>query len=880
MSSSDRVLRLLLAVVIAAINATPAESQPPMPAQAKPPVDLFGDPLPPGTLARMGTIRWRPGATPGHLLFSADGKELTCFAGGYGSANALVRYDMASGQELRRVELLDSRVLAAAMTADGRGLAVVLLVPGEKNYYLWEFTDPKSSVPRPKTPLQSNTSNDDIRIAISPDGRWVASAGRNSGEEERAVEVRPWTSGRLLFDLKPTQSWKLPETACSDVLFTHDGKELLAACRTKDELPVDFLLFDVVKGQKPTRHKAPGEYYKHYPTSPFALAPRRMLVLGLPENKGRFFDLANDKESGTLPFPVANDEGKNPRPVGPGFRAADGTYLAAGDWDGWLRMWDVGKERVVWQCAGAKYEMRSLVFSPDGRWLASTGYDGLIRLWDAATGKEAHVLPALQGYPSRLEVSHDGRTAVTASNNDRRLRQWDLATGRQLREITHDEPFHDAGFVPGTHDFIVAHGKRLDRWNLDKNRLEPIALEKGQRLGGLFRFSADGTTLVNVQGDQISMWDWPVKKLRNQTSLVDPRNPHAFLEAWTLEITRDAGHALIMGSYYKKNGETTQFEKNAVIVWDTRKGMRLPFAVAGDDDSPFAKFNSRGVFTADQDGVILCMFDSFPFGSAAGRESLRWLDFSGKLRRKFVPPTNPRNFRERIADYIAFSPDGRTLASAERDHTIVLYEAASGLPRRVFEGHRNDVRRLAFTPDGRRLVTFSEDLTGLVWDLSLAPPIPRKLSKEELAQAWNDLADGVDGGKVHRAMTTLAADPHGVVALIRQQLPPARAPNAKHVARLLADLDSDIFDVRTKAFAELDRLGDATVVYLREQLKQNLSLEMRRRVQNLLEKHDPADLPPEAASAKSARWRSLNTSMPLLHKAFSKPWPRATQPHP
>jgi hypothetical protein len=375
--------------------------------------------------------------------------------------------------------------------------------------------------------------------------------------------------------------------------------------------------------------------------------------------------------------------------------------------------------------------------------------------------------------------------------------------------------------------------------------LSRLFWKKDSALEALFRFSADGTTLIGVEDDQISVWDWPKKKLRSRRSLVDPQNQQASLEAATLEITRDAGQALVIGWYYKGIGESRRFEKKAFVLWDTREGKRLPFAVSGDDDNALSHFNNCGAFTADQDGVILCMFDAIPFGSAAGRESLRWFDFSGKLRRRFVPPTNPRNFQQRIADCVAFSPDGRTLASAERDHTVVLYEAASGLSRRVLEGHRNDVSRLAFTPDGRRLVTVSSDLTGLVWDLSLAPAVLRELSKDELAKAWNDLADGVDGGKVHRAMTTLAGDPGGAVALIRQQIQAAHAPDAKHLARLLGDLDSDVFQVRTKAFAELDGLGDGIVGFLQDQLqRQYLALEMRRRLQSLVEKHDPANLPP------------------------------------
>src|SRR5262249_42960382 len=138
------------------------------------------------------------------------------------------------GKELKRVNLFDSRVLAATMTPDGRGLAVVLLVPGERNDYLWEFTDEESVVPRPKGPLQPRISYDGRQLTISPDARWVDSAGRSSGNKERPVEIHPCVSGKLLDDLKPAQTWSMGNLACGKLAFTHDSRRLLAwGCEEK-----------------------------------------------------------------------------------------------------------------------------------------------------------------------------------------------------------------------------------------------------------------------------------------------------------------------------------------------------------------------------------------------------------------------------------------------------------------------------------------------------------------------------------------------------------------------------------------------------------------------------------------------------------------------
>jgi predicted NACHT family NTPase len=116
---------------------------------------------------------------------------------------------------------------------------------------------------------------------------------------------------------------------------------------------------------------------------------------------------------------------------------------------------------------------------------------------------------------------------------------------------------------------------------------------------------------------------------------------------------------------------------------------------------------SAGLIFAPQEALIRTNFS---------RELPDWLYRAPRVEENWSPELQTLEGHSGSVRSVAFSSDGRLLASGSGDKTIKLWDPATGALKHTLEGHSDSVLTVAFSPDGRLLASGSDDETIKLWD--------------------------------------------------------------------------------------------------------------------------------------------------------------------
>ncbi len=436
----------------------------------------------------------------------------------------------------------------------------------------------------------------------------------------------------------------------------------------------------------------------------------------------------------------------------------DGKILAAGGWDGSVRLWEVAGGKELHLFHEQNSPVQALAFSPDGTVFACAGKGSEIVLRETATGKGLRRLAGHQGPITVIAFSPDSKLSAS-KGHDRTFRLWDVADGRELRRI----------------------GSKDSRKE-GNNPNCPVA------------FSRDGRTVTSAT--------------TSQNAFPGP-------------------------------------QQKTIRVWDVASGAEVR---SFPDDS-----SSNGPYAFSPDNQMLAAVAGYARGLPP-RINL-WDLTSGKT----LPPIElARGESLSILSYLAFSPDGKTLASSG-DGPIQLWEVATRRAAAQFPTQNTGANCLAFSPTGRLLVSGSTDTTALLWDVTgrmqNGKLPPATLSPKECQVLWDDLG-GPDAVKGRRALWALVAGDGASVAFLKTRLHPvASSTSAEAIAKLVGELNSPEYTVRAKATAQLVQLAELAEPALLESQKHHPSLELRRRVEQLLKAI--VDLRTKPTDDRLRAWRAV-----------------------
>ncbi|HYT87091.1 MAG TPA: protein kinase [Gemmataceae bacterium] len=366
-----------------------------------------------------------------------------------------------------------------------------------------------------------------------------------------------------------------------------------------------------------------------------------------------------------------------------------------------LKIWDAMTGRELLALRGHTQHIGGAVFSPDGRRLASVSFDRSLTIWDTSLGLGGLTWPVAETPLTALAFSRDGKRLACGG---RQLQFWTLSDWK----VGAPEP--PARVLPALPGIVRAlafqgsgeslavcralprpQGSVVDVTHLETGNNERFSVPPRASIG-VSRFSPDGLRLTLGKSDVgAELWA-PTGKLPT-VALAGSKQPLFTCAAWS-----EDGSKVVTASQ----------EGNLVQVWDTATGALLRTCRGHAVFVQCVASNADGslVASASVDGVV-------KIWDMASERALHSLPHPRGMVGRPIPPDWQKNPTDPdlkipyvpggLVPALAFTPDGRRLATAAADATITLWDIATGQEALILRLPARSARVLAFSPDGHLL---------------------------------------------------------------------------------------------------------------------------------------------------------------------------------
>ena len=664
------------------------------------------------------------------IAFSRDSRLVAAAAGD----NSVRIWDVTSGRELQTLAGSQGSLASSlgvyfiAFTSDGQ------IVTVSDAIRVWDVASGRELRTLSSTSLGlSSLTGGDGGVAVTPDGKQLVSA-MTSADKPVAI-VWDITSGHELRSVELADE----ESGPAEIAFTSDGRLLisgvvdkqiklwdLSSKRSERKLGVTAQEFAPVKFSRDGRQLVLMEGYalRRWDTS----TGQELPALNLP-NSGLF-----TAQVGALVSFSFSEDGKR---------------IATGGFDTPTIVWDIETGKQILKMNGRTNMAYKVAFSADGTQLSSGGRTR----WDLRTGRGLRIAAA----PADNTIgvpSPDGRLLASFAPNSNIAQILEIPSGRQvqtLKPASSGGVVQRASFSPDGTMLLTTYG--LDQEQMQKptglgqgaggneNQAKIWDVKTGRELHSLMLgssateegFSADGRTLAIIGGmGKISLWDTASgSKLRDLTSspldkmmnnipsfgnlaAMDPKSMKRSMPkpgsmpampniAEMTEMMSSVMGTMSAGTMGRSVTSLAFSPDGRILATGGVESKTNMDQLMADAMNPGKQKKNAKQPTTDPDEFMKNMKVE-----AIGQVKL-WDVASGQ-------EIGALKGHGKGVTQVAFSRDGRFLASSSSDNTIKIWDVAARRELRTLTGHTTNIDSMDFSPDGRLLASASDDGATFLWD--------------------------------------------------------------------------------------------------------------------------------------------------------------------